>query len=317
MPCSPAGIEDFDFSFYNATRYSGLETHIANSYTNALLQALHYTLPFRQIAKSHLSQPCPREHCLFCEAGFLFRMLEDAQGVNCQASNFSRAFGGTQQGPFCRSLVDLKKSTALTFKLPLPPSATALGLFDAEDDSQPPRPYAPLIQNFTRFALDHMATESWAGGGPNAQQQQQQQQRQPWLVPAPATRDPKGPAPSVVSQILGFEFKQTTVCLVCGMKSARPILQHTLDLAYPRQVRLTGCSDRFRKRLAVAHTGLTHLLRAPPMSLRRRATSARSFSRQLCATRRQKPSAMPASSSRRFELAACSLRASTFPRSSH
>jgi PAB-dependent poly(A)-specific ribonuclease subunit 2 len=96
-PCTP-GIEDFDFSFYNATRYSGLETHIANSYTNALLQALHYTLPFRQIAKSHLSAPCPREHCLFCEAGFLFRMLEDAQGVNCQASNFSRAFGGTQQG---------------------------------------------------------------------------------------------------------------------------------------------------------------------------------------------------------------------------
>lgn len=25
-------------------------------------------------------------------------MLEDAQGVNCQASNFSRAFGGTPQG---------------------------------------------------------------------------------------------------------------------------------------------------------------------------------------------------------------------------
>lgn len=87
--------------FYNSTRYSGLETHIANSYTNSILQALHYTLPFRTVAKSHLSTPCPKEHCLLCEAGFLFRMLEDAQGTNCQASNFSRAFAGTSQGEIC------------------------------------------------------------------------------------------------------------------------------------------------------------------------------------------------------------------------
>ena len=97
---------------------------------------------------------------------------------------------------------------------------------------QPPRPYASLIQNFTRFALDHMATESWANG----------HQAQPWLMAPPppsATggRDPNGLAPSVVSQILGLDFKQTTACLVCGAKSTRPILQHTLDLAYPRQVR--------------------------------------------------------------------------------
>jgi len=91
------------FSFYNSTRYSGLETHIANSYTNSILQALHYTLPFRTVAKSHLSTPCPKEHCLLCEAGFLFRMLEDAQGTNCQASNFSRAFAGTSQGESSRS----------------------------------------------------------------------------------------------------------------------------------------------------------------------------------------------------------------------
>ncbi|KAK4703268.1 PAB-dependent poly(A)-specific ribonuclease subunit 2, partial [Phenoliferia sp. Uapishka_3] len=42
------GVEDFDFGFYNKTPYSGLETHITNSYTNSLLQALHYTLPERR-----------------------------------------------------------------------------------------------------------------------------------------------------------------------------------------------------------------------------------------------------------------------------
>lgn len=84
--------------FYNKTRYSGLETHISNSYTNSLLQALHYMQPIRTLAKSHTFEACAKENCLLCEAGFLFRMLEDASGMNCQASNFSRAFGANPQG---------------------------------------------------------------------------------------------------------------------------------------------------------------------------------------------------------------------------
>lgn len=93
--------------FYNKTRYSGLETHISNSYTNSLLQALHYMQPIRTLAKSHTFEACAKENCLLCEAGFLFRMLEDASGMNCQASNFSRAFGANPQGeasfiPFVR-----------------------------------------------------------------------------------------------------------------------------------------------------------------------------------------------------------------------
>jgi PAB-dependent poly(A)-specific ribonuclease subunit 2 len=103
------GVEDFDFgcvfnvvstntSFYNRTIYSGLETDILNSYTNALLQALHYSLPIRSVAKAHLCVDCEKEHCLLCEAGFLFRMLEDAKGTNCQPTNFCRAFGATTQG---------------------------------------------------------------------------------------------------------------------------------------------------------------------------------------------------------------------------
>ncbi|KAK4684555.1 PAB-dependent poly(A)-specific ribonuclease subunit 2, partial [Tremellales sp. Uapishka_1] len=57
---SKFGIEDFDFGFFNHTQYSGLETHILNSYTNALLQALHYTLPIRAVAKAHLGSTAKR-----------------------------------------------------------------------------------------------------------------------------------------------------------------------------------------------------------------------------------------------------------------
>jgi PAB-dependent poly(A)-specific ribonuclease subunit 2 len=86
--------------FYNKTNYSGLKTQISNSYTNSLLQALHYTLPIRIVAKAHIAQDCPKESCLLCEAGLLFRMLEDAKGNNCQASNFSSAFSSSSQGAF-------------------------------------------------------------------------------------------------------------------------------------------------------------------------------------------------------------------------
>lgn len=81
-------------SFYNKTTFSGLETHISNSYTNALLQALHYVQPIRKVLISHIfSSDCLAEHCLGCQVGFLLKMLEDAKGRNCQASNFLKVFG--------------------------------------------------------------------------------------------------------------------------------------------------------------------------------------------------------------------------------
>lgn len=91
-------MEDFDFGFYNKTEYAGLETDIQNSYCNSLLQMLFFIWPLRELAKTHIRASCFRDPCLTCELGFLFRMLEGANGVNCQASNFLRAFGLIRQG---------------------------------------------------------------------------------------------------------------------------------------------------------------------------------------------------------------------------
>ena len=52
----------------------------------------------RRLAKAHVTIDCPREHCLLCELGFISRMLEDARGTNCQASNFCKAVGVLAQG---------------------------------------------------------------------------------------------------------------------------------------------------------------------------------------------------------------------------
>ncbi|KAL4398862.1 poly(A)-specific ribonuclease [Malassezia pachydermatis] len=120
------GVEDFDFAFYNKTAYSGLETNIGASYANSYLQALHYARPFRLFATSHIKMACEEPDCLLCEAGFLFRMLEDAKGTNCQASNLLRVLART-------------------------PQAITLGLLDDEANHAS---YAHMAQNLSHYFLD-------------------------------------------------------------------------------------------------------------------------------------------------------------------
>lgn len=103
--------------FYNKTNFSGLETHILNSYTNAVVQVMHYVSPIRRLAKAHILIDCPREHCFFCELGFVFRMLEDAQGTNCQASNFCKTVGVLAQGfSGCRTILPYSNSLSYSFQ---------------------------------------------------------------------------------------------------------------------------------------------------------------------------------------------------------
>ncbi|THH06212.1 hypothetical protein EW145_g4234 [Phellinidium pouzarii] len=129
---SKFGVEDFDFAFYNKTEYSGLESHIVNSYTNCLVQSLHYCLPIRRLAESHILTNCNREHCFLCELGFAMRMLEDARGVNCQASNFCKTIGALAQAHNQIAYIDF---------------------------GRPAHSYSDTIQGFHRFLLDQLSSE--------------------------------------------------------------------------------------------------------------------------------------------------------------
>ncbi|KAJ3122475.1 poly(A)-specific ribonuclease, partial [Nowakowskiella sp. JEL0407] len=130
------GIEDFDFGFYNKTPYAGLETHILNSYSNSMLQVLYFNPGLQQSLKHH-TQECLRDVCLSCELSWLFKMLQSAKGMNCQANNFLRTFGRI-------------------------PQASALGLFEVEQQQgigAGRMECKVLIQNFTRFLLEQMHQE--------------------------------------------------------------------------------------------------------------------------------------------------------------
>jgi PAB-dependent poly(A)-specific ribonuclease subunit 2 len=102
------GVDDFDFRYYNKTSFSGLETHIANSFTNAIFQLYRFVPLIRNLALHHAATSCIAENCLLCELGFLTDMLEKAAGQNCQATNLLRAFSASREAA---SLGLLEEST--------------------------------------------------------------------------------------------------------------------------------------------------------------------------------------------------------------
>ncbi|KAF3925431.1 hypothetical protein ABW21_db0201313 [Orbilia brochopaga] len=128
---SKFGIDDFDFEFYNKTKYSGLETHITNSYSNPLLQLLKFTPLIRNYALHHIARNCLSETCLLCELGFLFDMLDKANGQNCQATNFLKTFSSISQ-------------------------ASAMGLFEEGMRNQS---LSGMIQSLNRFLMEKVVTD--------------------------------------------------------------------------------------------------------------------------------------------------------------
>lgn len=128
---SKFGVDDFDFAYYNQTPYSGLETHITNSYANSLLQLFRFTPLIRNLALQHTASPCLFESCLLCELGFLIDMLEKAAGLNCQASNFLKTFSGLSNAVSLNLLEEFAPNVALT----------------------------SMIQNLNRFLLDKISEE--------------------------------------------------------------------------------------------------------------------------------------------------------------
>ncbi|KIK63543.1 hypothetical protein GYMLUDRAFT_40586 [Collybiopsis luxurians FD-317 M1] len=215
---SKFGVEDFDFGFYNKTEYSGLETHILNSYTNPLLQVLHYNLPIRTYAKSHITTDCPREYCLLCELGFVVRMLEDAKGTNCQSSNFCRAVGVLAQMSNAIDLVDY-------------------GREPTELD------YAHMIQSFQRFFFDLLVTEGSdlsGKGNPTIVQKEDFPTNPEFsfqnLIIPPMSSLNFGAIPAPITQLVGIDAKNVVTCLHCKTTRSKENMTHVVDLIYPRTI---------------------------------------------------------------------------------
>ncbi|ODQ67985.1 hypothetical protein NADFUDRAFT_81094 [Nadsonia fulvescens var. elongata DSM 6958] len=131
---SKFGVNDFDFGFYNRTKYSGLEIDIENSYSNALLQTYRYNPIIFNFAMNCLATYNTDKPTVINELGFLFDMLYKAKGESCRAHNFFKT-------------------------LTLIPEAAALGLLEDEFDKKVVDTSLRL-QTLNKFLLERISNEA-------------------------------------------------------------------------------------------------------------------------------------------------------------
>lgn len=91
-----------------------METHIANSYANPLLQLYRFIPVIRNLALRHTATACLYDNCLLCELGFLIDMLEKAAGRNCQATNFLKTFSNNSSAASLNLLEEATANVVLT-----------------------------------------------------------------------------------------------------------------------------------------------------------------------------------------------------------
>ena len=149
--------------------------------------------PLYTILTAHITNPCPKEFCISCELGFLFRNLEAAKGINCQASNFLRAFGNVHQ-------------------------AAALGLFDTGKE------YAKLIQNFSRFIFQQVHVDVY-----NLQVNDLVYKTRNFTV---SKRTSNSNESSLVQSELGFHMSSSSECIE-NHKTIRETFIFIIDMLYP------------------------------------------------------------------------------------
>ncbi|KAK0617114.1 PAB-dependent poly(A)-specific ribonuclease subunit PAN2 [Immersiella caudata] len=193
---SKFGVDDFDFGFFNKTPYAGLENHITNCYANPLLQVMNYTPLLRNMALQHAATSCLADGCMLCELGFVFDMLQKAEGTTCHATNLLKALGKA-------------------------PNAHNLGLLEDEVHSQN---LSTMVQNLSRFLLERVHQE-YKSIPPVSTALEAE------LFSLSQPANPQEVAHKVLATAASISIK----CTSCGSESIRMATTNTVDLMYPPQ----------------------------------------------------------------------------------
>ncbi|KAK3316323.1 ubiquitin carboxyl-terminal hydrolase-domain-containing protein [Apodospora peruviana] len=192
---SKFGVDDFDFGYYNKTRYAGLENHITNSYANSFIQLIHYTPLLRNLALQHAATACIVDPCLLCELGYVFDMLQKAEVSTCQATNMLKALGNTTQ-------------------------AAQLGLL--EDDVKSVASPTIMAQGLSRFLLDRIYQEYCSIPAASTKLEENLFKfQQP------------GNMSELASKVLATSAVVAIKCTHCKNESSRPGTTYVNDLMYP------------------------------------------------------------------------------------
>jgi PAB-dependent poly(A)-specific ribonuclease subunit 2 len=66
---------------------------------------MHFTPVIRNLALQHAATACVGDICLLCELGYLFDMLQKAEGSICQATNLLKTLSSHPQGMLSNPLL--------------------------------------------------------------------------------------------------------------------------------------------------------------------------------------------------------------------
>lgn len=131
---SKFGVDDFDFDFYNKTKYSGLEINSGNSFFNPILQLYRYVAPIFNYSLVSLAEDATEEPNLLMELGYLYDMMYKSEGRHCAASNFQIIFSSIEE-------------------------MQNLGLTTVSNISRDDFKQRRMIQTFNRFLLERLSKD--------------------------------------------------------------------------------------------------------------------------------------------------------------
>lgn len=131
---SKFGVDDFDFDFYNATPYSGLEINSGNSFLNPIVQLYKHIAPMFNFSLVSLAENCSQETNMLMELGYLYDMMDKSRGRHCATSNFEIALS---------ALPEIKQ----------------LGLDNDINSVRDDYKQRRMVQVFNRFLLERLARD--------------------------------------------------------------------------------------------------------------------------------------------------------------
>ena len=133
---SKFGVDDFDFDSYNQTHFTGLETHVDNSYTNSLLQLYRFVPEMFNFLLGNLAIENLDSNSIIRELGYLYDMMVKSFGHHLRPTNFQQTFSSLQD-------------------------ANNLGLIEKENGtiSSTARDIGTRIKLFNKFLLDKITKD--------------------------------------------------------------------------------------------------------------------------------------------------------------
>ncbi|GLI62235.1 hypothetical protein VaNZ11_004830 [Volvox africanus] len=218
--------EEFDFSYYNRTRFAGLENDLPNAYCNALLQALYFVPEFRSLVLSHVPEP-DVEFCLSCELSFLFSMLQHAVGLPCQATNFLRTLRSLREAAALGLLDGGGIGPAAGTTCDAGAAAAAIGNCGSGGPGSSETALSRRVAALSRFVLEQMHREASNARSPSMGPFRSGISPQP--SPGNAALTPALEALMAIS----FRQRMATLSGPAGPESVREFRAFQVDLQYP------------------------------------------------------------------------------------